>query len=360
MEKYEIILKQKKDVYTSGWEISSFVNRFSTYYYKLDLLFNLKQLIESGIEAKNIIILHESFKINMKYNYLDEVELDDKNLNRIFNIGIPVSLEINERILKQKYAHLFNERIREKKQIKEAKIHIKREFGFNFFNELDELHIIEILDKLNNLYRKENKNFLPENIEKIIEIEKEKIIKDYHEELKKSSDEKKTYQEFFRIFKKLLRPVIGVVDLEKNKISFKSIEHINKSRINEKALRFESLSHNSPLQLLLGGGVQLINAGMAVYKTKKEVEYINEQINTEKEKQKTEILSQELKRIEILEKMNKMNKSENVEMKMKEGINKYLRNEYDKAYTQVNKGLKNIADSSGYELKDIIKIDIKG
>ena len=85
-------LKQIKEKKLNPWEISSFLNKFNTYYYKAELLNTIAIALNQGIKPENIIILNQSFKLNQQYTKLDFISTTDGDLAYLYYIGLPVSL----------------------------------------------------------------------------------------------------------------------------------------------------------------------------------------------------------------------------------------------------------------------------
>lgn len=86
----------------SSWELSNFINNFSTYYYKFELLDTIALALNNGINAENIVIMNRSFLLNKSYSKLNVMNLNSNDIGILSELGEPTSLYPNDELYKLK------------------------------------------------------------------------------------------------------------------------------------------------------------------------------------------------------------------------------------------------------------------
>ncbi|WP_133051127.1 hypothetical protein, partial [Ruminiclostridium hungatei] len=81
------------------WQISNFIGRLSSYYYKIELINTVALALQYGVKPNSIFILDESFKASQYYNNLYDINLFSDDILHLYNIGKPISLFPNRTIL---------------------------------------------------------------------------------------------------------------------------------------------------------------------------------------------------------------------------------------------------------------------
>lgn len=98
-KRLDITFTRQNDELLSPWEISHFINQFSSNYYKNELLISISKALNSGIQAENIFVLDDSFNINITYSKLDIIDLNTtRGIKQLYHLGKPVSLFPNGHI----------------------------------------------------------------------------------------------------------------------------------------------------------------------------------------------------------------------------------------------------------------------
>ncbi|MCW7463129.1 hypothetical protein [Leptospira limi] len=99
------ILITTKDKIIRSAEVTNYLSRLASYHYKSEVLNEINKLVAKGIELENIFILSESFKYDFAYSFLKDIQIKDKSIYSLLNIGLPITLQPNEKILKLKYGY---------------------------------------------------------------------------------------------------------------------------------------------------------------------------------------------------------------------------------------------------------------
>lgn len=281
-----IELKSDSDNPLSGWQFQELISNLNKGYSKLDLVNEISRLLNKGVSPENIIIMNKSYEINNKYKYLrgtGEIDLNKADKVKCFyHLGRPISMYPNDYIkmieiifkLYDKSYTLFKkhkiENVSKKNLIKY--IDKKQEFDKiidQFQKDLMKNIDLEVEDKAEaeaikntiNTYIDNSKQQYKLYSEDITSIKKFEDIKD-KEFLELSEDnrklfsemEKKYYNEFFKKFKKLDRPIILQYDNYSNKLSVIRKEYMLNDIESDNFLDYKSYSHNSPFIINLIGG----------------------------------------------------------------------------------------------------------
>jgi hypothetical protein len=330
------------------WELSDFISEFSNQYYKLDLLRSISIELQNGVSPKNIIILNNS--IRRKYFKYGTVDLLNKtHFNSFQSIGFPVSMYPNKKIkqisLISRFFKKSNEILRSNLPPETLSDSYRKIKDNDFPKILDELleKAIEKLNKGNNTIRqKEALTTLRNNLQNEYDefIKHEKSIEDYITKLSNNEDVslgeyEKYFNEFFFHFKRVRKPLVGIYIESENKIKVLCSNHLRNKKKGRPEIDFKRIEHNSPtiFDVVLGA----FGVGKSIYEAAQLKKVTEEQIKTEKEKQKSEQLAQELMREQILTEKEKREFFKEQRKKMQQD-----RKREDDGSTTVKEEIKNI------------------
>lgn len=277
-QKVKIMFQRNNNELLSPWEISHFINQFSSNYYKNELLISVSKALNSNIPAETIIILDDSFNINTSYSKLDVIDLNTiQGIKQLYHLGKPVSLYPNKKIYSINIIFLFFRRLNE---IIYRKIH-KRLSKFTLEKSITDSmtsHIREIIEELkHSSYLFLQKRGIKGKVEEIdktyadilnrinnyekeqidVEIMGKKFLEEDFSLLKHENYrrlESKYYTSFFREFNNNSRPVVGIYYPDSNQIQILCVNHINKTRRDSRFLDLKQFSHNSPyiVEIMVG------------------------------------------------------------------------------------------------------------
>jgi hypothetical protein len=290
-KKIEITFRREKGGMLTSWELSSLLNNVSSNYYKNELLRLVLNKVGNGTDAKDVVILDNSFQFDKSYNKLQEINLGNPDsLKWMYQIGKPISMLPNQDVFRIYLLFDTFARINQLfygKQIR--RLDRKTLFGFvdtnkNFdecldnINEyaLDQVEYYEKQSEIEELNKKKEEKDIFSTKKKIGEIvesakkedeayrKDEELMKKFIDEAEKDKSDLENdeysrikaayFVPFFDRFTTLSRPLIGIYSKQKQKISILGINHINRDKRDEEFFDIKSISHESPVKITLAVG----------------------------------------------------------------------------------------------------------
>lgn len=244
----------------SAWEISKFLNNFNSKYYKIDLLNTIATFSEK--EEDELFIMKTSFNLENNYRYMKEKKFfldDEKNMLRLYYLGIPISIN-SESVFFKKLGYYF-EMIRklnlEFYQYGLPKIERKVLFlMYSCIKDYINIRDDELIEVIKKVCEQNLKNFIiinKDDEKNLIEL-KRKIAKILNE-----LDINKINSDFFEVFNKLERPVIGVYHKQDKSFEILCSYSVSPLATSDKKLDVKKIEHNSPTSVeMFVGGFSLI------------------------------------------------------------------------------------------------------
>jgi hypothetical protein len=397
-----IILERTDSHIPSAWEISNFVENFSSNYLKIGIINQISNLLNQGVNPRNIFILDQSFNLHQKYKKLDGLKLFHKIMH-LYPVGVPYGLypSIETFALRAIFIHfrkcnetLYKHRV---ERLKRKDIdHYSRLFYKKNLN-LEEIVSIITTDATDNVrksktirktdldkFLKVYENILKETIAEIRTFESDEIVFNDLEEilsLKKVKVSKftdlqkkmfeKYYSRFYYYLSKVSRPVVCYYDLASGSIEILGVGNVNISKRDNSFIDVKSISHNSPVikDFILG-----MAGGLAtVYETVKDEQRKDElhQKQMEKENRQIELLEIE-KDISMEELAQAKLKTttemlkfieDNLDSELEDVDNKFLKSSLEEVSYECQKRTKNLMYNNKLGVKNISvaesKIDYK-
>lgn len=341
-------IKQKKDKNLSPWEISNFVGKFNTYYYQTEVINTISIALSENIDPEDIIIFDESFKLNQTHSKLSYLSIDNKDIKNLYHLGKPVSLLPNTNIYVMnilfKYFRLLNESLI---KIKKAKILEKDNLHLYYSKfrskDFDALHDFISKDVRLALSKSSIESSQREKINKILnrfnldfsnyssDLKEINNIKKYllKNELNKIDFKSDTFKKYFNKFKNLIRiiqrPILAVSNSDKS-FTILCRAQINKKEKNAVTLKLRSMTHNSPISLVMEGGATLYKTfqhenredelhTIKIQQEKTKLETLRVDLDKSKlqlEYQKLEILNRQHDVISNFNEIENLNKKDNI------------------------------------------------
>lgn len=288
IRRVELKLKSDKTKPLSGWQLQEFINNVSKGYSKLDLINELSKLLNEGENPENIIIMNKSYEINNRYDYLkkiNEIDLNKMNMvEKYYNLGRPISMYPNKTTKKIEIIFNLYERLYSLFRLNKIgtipkhrlKTYINLTFdegikalecdGKQIINSLDELKgdsierlegaLSEYIANAKSIYKNYEKDeFNIESFSKLCDVGFSNLTEN-EEDLVIAMD-KEYYNEFFKCFKRIDRPIILRYDKESNKLSVIKKEYILNDVESENFLDYKDFSHNSPFIITIIAGVTI-------------------------------------------------------------------------------------------------------
>lgn len=280
-QKIQIFFQRNNDTLLSPWEISHFINQFSSNYYKNELLLSISKALNSNIPPENIFILDDSFNINLSYSKLDIIDLNNtKGVKQLYHLGKPVSLYPNQRIF---FINLIFYFFRTLNEIIYRIVHtrISKDCLEKYITPSKDADLKKIISELKDLsylfLQKRGVKDKNEDIENAFKFTMSRIINFEREQidveiLRKNLDnndyssleqdkykrlESKYFTSFFREFNNNSRPVVGIYYPEIHQMQILCVNHINKTKRDSRFLDLKQFSHNSPYMVEIMVGISI-------------------------------------------------------------------------------------------------------
>ncbi|EET84619.1 conserved hypothetical protein [Clostridium carboxidivorans P7] len=95
----KVKFKRKDEKPLSVWEVANFINNFSTYYYKFEIIETIAIALNESIDPRNIFIFSKSFLLNNVYSELDIIDLSNSEIPYILSLGNMISMFPNDKLI---------------------------------------------------------------------------------------------------------------------------------------------------------------------------------------------------------------------------------------------------------------------
>lgn len=273
-------IKQIREKKLYPWEISSFLGRFNTYYYKAEVINTIAIALSRDINPEDIVIFNESFNLYKQNSNLSYLSLVDSDIKHLYFIGLPYSLIPNKKIFFLNRLFYYFRKINEF-IYKEARKRLKRDLlgelysNYNSSNNFDSLiEYLKILinECLDGVYLERSQNEILNSIyddfindfnsyqneEDSIEIIKTKVLNNNLTQIDiESNIYKKYFKDFYHYLNNIQRPLVVVKNQNSEILTILCRGQLNKDEIKSSTLDLKSISHNSPFKAIINGGTEL-------------------------------------------------------------------------------------------------------
>ncbi len=272
-------IKQSREKKLYPWEVSTFLGKFNTYYYKSEVINTIAIALNQGISAENIMVFDKSFNISNQNSKLSYLSLTDSDIKYLYYIGLPYSLLPNKTIylLNRLFFYfrdinefLFNHKGKRINRDNLGKLYGKfNTYGFNNMILLLKEYVSDSLTNitleksqialLNKIYDNFNNDYLEYESDEIeIEGFKSSILNNTltSEDLK-NKIYNKYFKDFYYYLNNIQRPFVVVKNESTNILTVLCRGQFNKDDIKSSTLDLKSISHNSPFKAVIKGGIEL-------------------------------------------------------------------------------------------------------
>jgi len=290
-----ISIKQIGEKKINTWSISDILSKCASLYYKLDLLDNIIESLGNDIDPKNIIVFNKPIALkNNDYNFT-EIDLN-KDVFSVYKLGLPTSIFPNREIIELSLLFEFYQEVStEMDSINKLLILQNIDLGFESLTKCYEIYKISGIELTINHLIGSVISKLPEQAKKIRQIFRElerNYIKRYKEFLSKKGalknitnklkenyiknyniiEHREYFNDFFDQFRRNPRPLVGIYNKEENKIKLLCSQHFNANENDNSLLVLESITHNSPYEIIISGVISIFCVLLSYYLTKQENE----------------------------------------------------------------------------------------
>lgn len=261
-EKYELRIKNVADVNMSNWQITNLLNTMMIVNNKFDVLSKIVDLMEKGIEKKNIFVTDKSFLFTTNYKtYFEKGNLFEiEDIGKMSYIGKLIPMEKNDDLLKINYLFAYSKKINsilnQNLKCRLNKICLIEAYKVLFLDEMDIAYEIlkdgarkQIIDAFERYLNPDNKK--RDSILEQLEQNKKRFIKKYRTEYNRIDINYK--RQFEHYFNRNERPIVGVYNPDDYSITIINFDQMYK--YGEEAgnqIRLKSITKNSPVAIALG------------------------------------------------------------------------------------------------------------
>lgn len=338
----------------STWEVSKFVGRFNTCYYKIELVNTIAIAINNGIKPENIVMLDKAFKVNERYENFNTIDLKNDGVSDMYSIGNPISIFPNDDITQINFLFKLFKKLN-KKLYETSNQRLTKDDHKKYYNKLINNNFNEAVEWLckrtklkikNEESEVEIKNYIDESknitFQQYNKYTKDKISFQYLSEIIASNNLNevdksykilisKYYSRFFNLITKLPRPIVGIYNKDTNQIDILCRAHINIKERNQTFLDLKEISHHSPLKALF-------EAGLDIYSTIKDE-------GRKKEIHEYEIEIKRLEKIKLEKEINNLEIDQEIAKIKKYNLLLYTHKKLDELTDDQEKvGIKNITN----------------
>ena len=329
---------RESNVNLNPWEITNFVSRISSCFYKLELLNTIAIAINQGVALNRIFIMDREYKLNTRYTGLSLIDLNTYGINKIFSIGKPIPLAPDKSInqIRFLFEYLYNLNRILYREGRRRFTEWDRAEAYAFLRQKGLVEALEEIEKIafdKVTFHKAPKEFAGlrkerEKIEKkylhYIEDEKkfpvlEMKLSNHEKGLKEEEEElvRKYYNIFFDYFTKLQRPIVGIFNPENQQIQILCADYFDDTINYNTHIDLKSITHNSPIMSEIEAGFSIASMHKAekraaelhiLEKKKYELEIRNLQMDYMLKQQEAEKNALDIyaRKIEIQRELNRM------------------------------------------------------
>ena len=283
---------RESNVNLNPWEITNFVSRISSCFYKLELLNTIAIAINQGVVLNRIFIMDREYKLNTKYAGLSCIDLNMLGINKIYSVGKPISLTPDKSIYQIRFLfeYLYDLNRILYRAGKRRITGRDRAEAFDFLIQKGLIAALEEIEKtaldkmtfdaaqkeVDELRKEKTKiekkylNYIEDErncpaLESRLNLN-EKMIREDEEQLVR-----KYYHAFFDYFTKLQRPVVGIYNPETRQIQILCADYFDYTINYNTYIDLKSITHNSPIMSEIEAGFSIA----AMHKAEKRAEELH-------------------------------------------------------------------------------------
>jgi len=364
-----LALKSEKDKQLSTWEISRFIFDLNTYYYKFEVINAVSVALSNGVLPQNILILDESFMLNRQYGKLDLLDFNKSDLAQVYFMGLPYSMLPNANIVNMrivlKYFRLVNEELFRLKKARNPAAKVGECFLIAKNEGIEKA--IEFINA--NTLRRFKIKAENDNIRESLESLKKQIKNDIANENKEKVKQEKFFESlgskptkkkilsyhvpFFTLINRLQRPVVIVYNPKSGMGRILCRSQLNKRKNDNRTFILRKVNQNSPLDLLVQGGLSIAMAWSGEKRNKElhEAELVLKRTQAKKAQTEADIATIELmsKQIDLLKKIADLQANPEYSQ-ISRLVNPYLKEQLAASNAHIVNNFQNLGARSGLEV----------
>lgn len=262
-EKYEVILKSVADINMSNWQITRMLDTMTMVNNKFVILSIINNLINEGVNKKDIFVTDKSFMISTNYKtYFEngnQIFGDQKDITKMCNLGRFISMEPNEDICRINCLFEFYKKLNSitnkflKCRIRS--IYLSNSFSVLFNSSLEQAFEILLNGVKEQVFDVFERHISPDirkrdMIITKLENQKEsclrKNIKQFEKGMRESS------KKFAYTYNRFDRPVVGIYNQDRHFIEIINADQMYKNgEESDTQIILKKITKNSPVAIAL-------------------------------------------------------------------------------------------------------------
>lgn len=289
-EKYEVVLKSATDINMSNWQITKTLDTMTMVNNKFVILSIINNLINEGVEKKDIFVTDKSFLISTNYKtYFENGNKfwgKQKDIVKMYSLGRLISMEPNEDIFRMNCLFEFYKKINSitNKYLKcrIRNIYLADSYDILFKESIEQAYEILLEGAKNQVCDVFERHISPDinkkdMIIKTLENQKDLCLERSRKKFKKmmvDSQKKFTYT-----YNRFDRPVVGVYHSDGHYMEIINADQMYKNgEESDTQIKLKRITKNSPVAIaMLVTGPMVAFLGYLLYREHN----VNSQIDTE-------------------------------------------------------------------------------
>lgn len=262
-EKYELLLKSVANINMSNWQITKTLDTMTMVNNKFVILFIINNLINQGIEKKNIFVTDKSFLITTNYKtYFENGNRfigNSKDIVKMYSLGRLISMEPNEDIFRVNCLFEFYKKLNSIMN-KNLKCRIRSEHLSNGFSALFRDSVeqaYEILlegakEQVSDVFERHivpdirKRNMIIRELENQKEVCFEKNIRRFKKNMELSK------KKFAYTYNHFDRPVVGIYHQDGHFVEIINSDQMYKNgEESDTQIKLKKITKNSPVEMAL-------------------------------------------------------------------------------------------------------------
>lgn len=258
-EKYKVLLKSTSEVNMSNWQISKTLDILTMVNNKFVILNKINELLNNGVDKKNIFVTDKSFLIGTNYKtYFENGHVfKSENIIKIYNLGKMITMLPNEDIYKinalfDLYKGL-NSITNKNLKCRIRSEYLKESYELLFSSTIEDAFESLLENTKNQVCEIFNRHISPDYQRRNSIIQQlDQVYKKIFERVKKnhSNQMEKIKEKFVYTYNRFDRPVIGVYHPESHYIEILNYDQMYKNgEESNTQIKLESITKNSPVAI---------------------------------------------------------------------------------------------------------------
>ncbi len=262
-EKYEVILESVADINMSNWQITKTLNTMTMVNNKFVILSIINNLINEGVDKKNIFVTDKSFLISTNYKtYFEDGNQfwgNQRDIVKMYSLGRLISMEPNEDIYKINCLFEFfkklNSIINKYLKCRVRSTYLAKSFSILFKDSIEQAYEVLLTGVKEQVYNVFERHISPdikrrETIIKALEYQKKPCLEKNKKRFEKNMRDSR--RKFVYTYNRFERPVVGIYHQDGHYVEIINSDQMYKNGEEaETQIKLKQITKNSPVAIAL-------------------------------------------------------------------------------------------------------------